>query len=63
MAITIKILKKGEITSSIVIDDLYEIRGLDGKVYNVKFVNKELIDYPSYIDSNDIKNLIKAIWK
>jgi hypothetical protein len=46
MAITIKILKKGEITSSIVIDDLYEIRGLDAELSNQK---NELIKQ-SYAD-------------
>jgi hypothetical protein len=63
MAIYFKLCEnsKGEYTH-ILIDDKYEIRK-DGKIYSAKFVNKELFEYPDYLNNRKIKQLINALWK
>ena len=63
MATTIKLIKNQDsVVTSFIIDEKYEIRP-NGKVYSPKFFNKELSVYPSDIFSNDIKSLMKALWK
>lgn len=63
MAIEFKLCEnsKGEKTH-IIIDNKYEIRK-DGKVYSVHFSNKELFEYPSYLDNKEIKDVINALWR
>lgn len=63
MPTIIKLIKnQDEVVTSFIVDEKYEIRP-DGKVYSPKFINKQLSDYPSDLLSNDIKSLMKALWK
>ena len=63
MATTIKLIKNQDsVVTSFIIDEKYEIRP-NGKVYSPKFLNQELSVYPSDLLSNDIKSLMKSLWK
>lgn len=63
MAIYLKLCEnsKGEYTH-VIINDKYEIRK-DGRIYSAHFKNKELIEYPDYINNRKIKQVIEALWK
>lgn len=51
---------KGEYTH-ILLNDKYELRR-DGKVYDPRFKDKRLFDYPSFIDNDKIQNVLRALW-
>jgi len=63
MAIYLKLCEnsKGEFTH-ILVDEKYEIRK-DGRIYSANFFNKELFEYPEYLNNGKIKKVIEALWK
>lgn len=45
----------------IIINEIYEIRR-NMNVYDPRLKNKRIYDYPSFIDSNQIQNVLRALW-
>jgi len=62
MTFELKRNEEGEITH-IIIDGKYEVRGRDGKVYNPRFANVEMTEYPDYLKEKQVKQIINSVWK
>tara|TARA_B100001059_G_C17725669_1_gene523275 strand:+ start:639 stop:863 length:225 start_codon:yes stop_codon:yes gene_type:complete len=55
---------RDEITKNIkaiLINDKYEYRGND-KLYDVRYANKELTDYPDWLKNSEIQKMLKDMW-
>ena len=64
MAMTFELKRNADgIVTRIIIDGEYEVRGKDGKVYNPRFANVEMTDYPPYLKEKQVKQMIDAVWK
>jgi hypothetical protein len=46
---------------SVIINKIYEIKK-DGKVYDIHYANKEVKNYPKWLDEPTMKKLIKHLW-
>jgi len=46
---------------SVIVNDKYEMRG-DGKVYDVKYADKEMKDYPSWLKEPQMVELINGVF-
>lgn len=46
---------------SVIVNDKYEIRG-DGKVYDVRFSDKEMKDFPSWLKTPQMVELISGVF-
>jgi len=64
MRTTLKVLRDetSHKIKSVIVNDKYEFRG-DKKVYDVRYKDKELIDYPKWLKEPQMMELIKSIWK
>ena len=62
MTFELKRNDEGKITH-IIIDGKYEVRGRDGKVYNPRFANVEMTEYPDYLKEKQVKQIINSVWK
>lgn len=64
MAMTFELKRdaEGNVTH-IIIDSKYEVRGKDGKVYNPRFANSEMTEYPDYLKGKVVKQIIDVVWK
>jgi len=46
----------------ILINDKYEYRG-DDKIYDVRYANKELTNYPDWLKNSEIQKMLSDMWE
>ena len=54
--------EKNNNIKAILINDKYEYRG-DNKMYDVRYANKELTNYPDWLKNSEIQKMLSNMWE
>lgn len=54
--------EKNNNIKAILINDKYEYRG-DNKIYDVRYANKELTNYPDWLKNSEIQKMLSNMWE
>lgn len=54
--------EKNNNIKAILINDKYEYRG-DDKIYDVRYANKELTNYPDWLKNYEIQRMLSDMWQ